>query len=122
LLTTTVRFCSHRDRFYSQDIIIADLTGLGPKVMTKLGFASDHQPSGRFLLLFNAIAGADRVPIDSNSFRYEEIGEAAGIPPKLEGHLTEFLLAASKGRIFRGCYGYLVKPHGIAARVLHEQT
>ena len=83
----------------SSEIFIADLTGLRPNVMIELGFALNHQPSKRLLLLFNPIAGANKVPFDTNSFRYEEIGEAADIPTKLKGHLEEILRAARDGLI-----------------------
>jgi hypothetical protein len=83
----------------SSDIFIADLTGLRPNVMIELGYALHHQPTKRLLLIFNPITGAATVPFDTNSFRYEQIGEAADIPTRLMGHLEEILREAKEGRI-----------------------
>lgn len=84
----------------SSDIFIADLTGLRPNVMIELGFALHHRNTGRLLLLFNPIAApADKVPFDTNTFRYEQIGEAADIPGKLRAHLLEILEKAAAGEI-----------------------
>lgn len=83
----------------SSEIFVADLTGLRPNVMIELGFALHHQHTQRLLLLFNPIKGAKKVPFDTSSFRYEEIGEAQDIPNKLKGHLVEILRAAREGRI-----------------------
>jgi hypothetical protein len=55
---------------------------------------------GRLLLLFNPMtAPADKVPFDTNTFRYEKIGEAADIPGALRKHLVEILDSAKTGRI-----------------------
>ena len=83
----------------SSEIFIADLTALRPNVMIELGYALHHQGTKRLLLMFNPIAGADKVPFDTNSFRYEQIGEAADIPSKLKGHLVEILNGAKAGTI-----------------------
>lgn len=83
----------------SSEIFIADLTGLRPNVMIELGYALHHIGTGRLLLLFYPITGADRVPFDTNTFRYEQIGEAEDIPTKLRGHLTEILAQAAAGQI-----------------------
>jgi hypothetical protein len=85
----------------SSDIFIADLTGLRPNVMIELGYAlQSHQPQGRMLLMFNPIpAPADKVPFDTNTFRYEEIGEAADIPSALKKHLDDILEKARLGEI-----------------------
>jgi hypothetical protein len=84
----------------SSEIFIADLTGLRPNVMIELGYALHHMKTGRLLLLFNPIAApADRVPFDTNIFRYEQIGEAADIPDRLRGHLREMLDKAAAGEI-----------------------
>lgn len=87
------------DAIGSSEIFIADLTGLRPNVMIELGFALNHQPTKRLLLLFNPFGIAPTVPFDTNSFRYEEIGEAADIPNKLRGHLQEILNGAREGRL-----------------------
>src|ERR1051326_3415965 len=81
----------------SSEIFIADLTGLRPNVLIELGFALNHQPTNRLLLLFNPINGADKVPFDTNAFRYEEIGEAADIPAKLKRHIEEIIRGAREG-------------------------
>jgi hypothetical protein len=84
----------------SSDIFIADLTGLRPNVMIELGYALHHRKTGRLLLLFNPIAApADKVPFDTNTFRYEQIGEAADISGKLRAHLREILQKAAAGEI-----------------------
>ncbi len=83
----------------SSEIFIADLTGLRPNVMIELGFALNHQPTKRLLLLFNPFGEATSVPFDTNSFRYQQIGEAADIPNAVRGHLQEILQAAKEGRI-----------------------
>ena len=63
-------------------------------------YALHHLKTGRLLLFFNPIAApADDVPFDTNTFRYEQIGEAADIPGKLRGHLTEILAKAAAGDI-----------------------
>jgi hypothetical protein len=68
--------------------------------MIELGYALHHMKTGRLLLLFNPIAApADRVPFDTNIFRYEQIGEAADIPDRLRGHLREMLDKAAAGEI-----------------------
>jgi hypothetical protein len=69
----------------SSEIFIADLTGLRANVMIELGYALNHQGTKRLLLMFNSIAGAERVPFDTNSFRYEAIGEAADVGIKANG-------------------------------------
>ena len=84
----------------SSDIFIADLTGLRHNVMIELGYAlRDHQPGGRMLLIFNPIPGAEKVPFDTNTFRYATIGEAADIPAALCKHLKAILNEAKAGRI-----------------------
>ena len=83
----------------SSEVFIADLTGLRPNVMIELGYALHHMSTGRLLLLFNPIENAEKVPFDTNTFRYEQIGEAADIPVKLSGHLSEILLKAAAGEI-----------------------
>lgn len=83
----------------SSEIFVADLTGLRPNVMIELGFALHHQPTHRLLLLFNPIAGAEEIPFDTSSFRYEQIGEAADIPNKLRPHLEAILRGAREGRL-----------------------
>lgn len=84
----------------SSEIFIADLTGLRPNVMIELGYALHHMKTGRLLLLFNPIAApADKVPFDTNTFRYEQIGEAADIPDRLRAHLREILEKAAAGEI-----------------------
>jgi hypothetical protein len=83
----------------SSEIFIADLTGLRPNVMIELGYALHHQGTKRLLLIFNPFSDATTVPFDTNSFRYEQIGEAADIPNKIRGHLQEILNAAKEGRI-----------------------
>lgn len=88
------------DQINISDIFIADLTGLRPNVMIELGYAlRDHQPGGRMLLIFNAIAGVDKVPFDTNTFRYESIGEVADIPNALRKHLNSILDDAKAGNI-----------------------
>jgi len=83
----------------SSDIIIADLTGLRHNVMIELGYALHHRTKRRLLLLFNPISGAEKVPFDTTSFRYESINEAADIPRLLTGHLKAILQDAGEGRI-----------------------
>ena len=70
------------------------------RMMIELGYALHHMKTGRLLLLFNPIAApADRVPFDTNTFRFEQIGEAADIPVRLRGHLKEILDKAAAGEI-----------------------
>jgi hypothetical protein len=83
----------------SSEILIAGLTGLRPNVMIELGYGLNHMHKGRLLLMFNSIAGAEKVPFDTNTFRYEQIAEAADIPAKLKHHLEEILNAAKAGTI-----------------------
>lgn len=87
------------DAIASSEIVIVDLTGLRPNVMIELGFALSHLGTKRLLLFFNSIAQAITVPFDTNSFRYESIGEAADIPAKLKGHLESILSDAKLGKI-----------------------
>jgi hypothetical protein len=84
----------------SSEIFIADLTGLRLNVMIELGYALHHMKTGRLLLFFNPIAApADKVPFDTNTFRYEQIGEAAEIPDKLRPHIQTILSQAGNGEI-----------------------
>lgn len=84
----------------SSEIFIADLTGLRSNVMIELGYALHHMKTGRLLLFFNPIAApANKVPFDTNTFRYEQIEEAADIPGKLRDHLKEILAKAAAGEI-----------------------
>jgi hypothetical protein len=83
----------------SSEIFVADLTGLRPNVMIELGFALHHQNSKRLLLLFSPILGAEKVPFDTNIFRYEEIAEAQDIPQKLKRHLEAILAESKNGMI-----------------------
>jgi hypothetical protein len=87
------------DAIDSSEIFIADLTGLRPNVMIELGYAINHQPTKRLLLMFNPFGNAMEVPFDTSSFRYEQIGEAADIPARLKGHLEEILASAKAGTI-----------------------
>ena len=87
------------DAIGSSEIFIADLTGLRPNVMIELGYALNHQGTKRLLLMFNPFGTAMTVPFDTNSFRYEQIGEAADIPNALRKHLKEIVGAAGEGRI-----------------------
>ena len=87
------------DAIESSDIVVADLTGLRPNVMIELGYALNHQQTKRLLLMFEPIAAAPEVPFDTNSFRYEEIAQAADIPHKLKGHLEAILNEARLGQI-----------------------
>jgi hypothetical protein len=68
-------------------------------VLIELGFALNHQPTQRLLLLFNPIDGAGTVPFDTNAFRYEQIGEAQDIPGRLRGHLQAILARAKNETI-----------------------
>jgi hypothetical protein len=81
------------------DIFIADLTGLRANVMIELGYVLNHLHTGRLILIFNPIAGANRVPFDVRPFRYKQIGEAADIPTQIRGDLEEILADAGAGRI-----------------------
>lgn len=83
----------------SSQIFIADMTGLRHNVMIELGYALHHWKSGRMLLVFNPIAGAETMPFDTRTFRYEQIDEAAEIPGKLRPHLLEILRQARAGEI-----------------------
>jgi len=81
------------------EIFIADLTGLRLNVMIELGYALHHLHTGRLILIFNRITGAERVPFDTSPFRYKEIGEAADIPTQIRGDLDAILAEAAEGRI-----------------------
>ena len=75
----------------SSDIILIDLTGQRPNVYTEAGFALRHHEKGKLLFLFNAKNKNDKVPFDLNTYRYEEISEAAEIPNKLLPHIKAIL-------------------------------
>jgi hypothetical protein len=81
------------------EIFIADLTGLRPNVMIELGYALHHLHTGRLILMFKRIPGAERVPFDTSTFRYKEITEAASIPTQIRGDLEAILAEAGEGRI-----------------------
>ncbi|HEV2438239.1 MAG TPA: hypothetical protein VG077_19790 [Verrucomicrobiae bacterium] len=83
----------------SSEIFIADLTGLRPNVMIELGYALNHQGTKRLVLMFNPMAGADKVPFDTKGFKYQSISEAADIPAKLKGDLVEIIKNAEAGTI-----------------------
>jgi hypothetical protein len=79
------------------DIIIIDLTGARPNVCVEAGYALKHHEKNRLVFLFQATDGAPKVPFDLNTFRYEQITEAADIPEQLKPHLTEILQGAAVG-------------------------
>lgn len=83
----------------SSEIFIADMTGLRHNVMIELGYALHHWKTGRLLLFFNPITGAETMPFDTRTFRYEQIDEAAEILGKLRPHLQEILRKARAGEI-----------------------
>lgn len=68
--------------------------------MIELGYALHHMKTGRLLLVFNPTAApAEKVPFDTNTFRYEQIGEAADIPGKLRPHIQAILAQAGTGEL-----------------------
>lgn len=83
----------------SSDIIIGDLTGHRPNVHIEIGYALSHQPQGRLLLMFQPKDGSDKVPFDTNSFRYEEITDSAEIAIKLRPHIEAIITEVGTGEL-----------------------
>jgi len=75
----------------SSDIIMLDLTGHRPNVYVEAGFALKHHEKNRLILLFEPRNDTDEVPFDLNTFRYEEISQAAEIPGKVRKHIEAIL-------------------------------
>jgi len=78
-------------------IIVVDLTGARPNVCVEAGYALRDHDKDRLIFLFQPTDSAPRVPFDLNTFRYEQIAEAADIPDQLKPHLLEILRGAAVG-------------------------
>lgn len=80
----------------TSDIILIDLSGNRPNVCIEAGYALRHHEKNRLLFLFQPMTGADKVPFDLNTFRYEPISDAAEIPGKLKPHLKAIIESVTR--------------------------
>jgi hypothetical protein len=78
----------------SSDIIMLDLTGHRPNVYVEAGYALKHHENNRLILVFEPENDTDKVPFDLNTFRYEEIAQAAEIPGQVRKHIEAILREA----------------------------
>jgi len=79
------------DAIKSSDIILIDLTGHRPNVYAEAGFALNHHNTNKLIFLFEPQNSTDVVYFDLNTFKYEQISQAAEIPDKLKPDILSIL-------------------------------